>query len=255
MSSTQGTFLLLGGNGKVARHIASLLWPANIPSPIASRPGATPAGFTSINLDWLDKATWAPALCAGTTTVFSVWIVAPGLPDPGPVAAESIDLARGEGARSSLISCDVLVHQSREQDLLGHARREYPLGSREGHCSSGKLCFDDAGAAKPGFWFWGMIRILMRITNKLANIFTKVLGRQIIHHDLKQTEAKQRHQSFGTPKEYANVVAAIDKSVKNRAQNRLNDVVLATTGRKSQDSREFVQVMTGGSGSRDGLFI
>jgi hypothetical protein len=51
-----------------------------------------------VKFDWNNKSTWEPTLSAGPTPVTSVWIVASGMLDPGPIAKEFIDLAREKGA-------------------------------------------------------------------------------------------------------------------------------------------------------------
>lgn len=94
-----GTILLLGGTGKVAGQIAPLLHPT-YPVLLASRSGTSPDStkYTGVKFDWNDKSTWDQALSAGPTPVTSVFIVAPGMLEPGPVAREFIDLAREKGA-------------------------------------------------------------------------------------------------------------------------------------------------------------
>ncbi|KAK9779656.1 putative Agroclavine dehydrogenase [Seiridium cardinale] len=94
-----GTILLLGGTGKVASQLAPLLHPT-YPVLVASRSGSSPdpAKYTGVKFDWNDKSTWDSALSAGPTPVTSVWIVAPGMLNPGPIAREFIDLAREKGA-------------------------------------------------------------------------------------------------------------------------------------------------------------
>ncbi|KAK6069288.1 Agroclavine dehydrogenase [Seiridium cupressi] len=94
-----GTILLLGGTGKVASQLAPLLHPT-YPVLVASCSGSSPdpAKYTGVKFDWNDKSTWDSALSAGPTPVTSVWIVAPGMLNPGPIAREFIDLAREKGA-------------------------------------------------------------------------------------------------------------------------------------------------------------
>lgn len=95
----EGTVLLLGGTGKVAREIAPLLYP-KYPIVLASRSGTTPdpARYTGVKFDWSDKSKWEPALSVGHIPVTSVWIVAPSVLHPGHAAKEFIELASEKGA-------------------------------------------------------------------------------------------------------------------------------------------------------------
>ncbi|KAK1973666.1 agroclavine dehydrogenase [Colletotrichum cereale] len=93
-----GAVLLTGGTGKVASRIAPLLKAAGIPAIIASRRGTAPEAYTSVEFDWMALWTWEPALTAHQL-VDAVFIVAPGITDPGPTAAAFIELARSKGAR------------------------------------------------------------------------------------------------------------------------------------------------------------
>jgi len=66
----------------------------------------------------------------------------------------------------------------------------------------------------------------------VAKILSNLLGRRIVHVDLSNTEYAKRHESFGMPENYANMLHSLDTAVKFGAENRTNDVVLSMTGIK-----------------------
>jgi festuclavine dehydrogenase len=110
MGSPQGSVLLLGGTGKVARHITPILSSAGIATLVASRSGTAPDGHTGVRFDWHDKSTWDGTLAApGSPPVRAVFIVAPYVGDPGPLAAEFIDLARAKRVRRFVLLSASLV--------------------------------------------------------------------------------------------------------------------------------------------------
>ncbi|RYP43052.1 hypothetical protein DL768_010110 [Monosporascus sp. mg162] len=103
-----GAVFLTGGTGKVASRIALLLQAAGIPAIIASRSGHAPpgSGYTGVRFDWDDRATWEPALAASTQKhggLSAVFLVMPGMPDPGPAAADFVDLARARAGAKRFV--------------------------------------------------------------------------------------------------------------------------------------------------------
>ncbi|RYO98813.1 hypothetical protein DL764_006976 [Monosporascus ibericus] len=107
-TTTPGAVLLTGGTGKVASRIAPLLQAAGIPAIIASRSGHAPPGpgYTGVRFDWHDRATWEPALPASTQKhggLSAVFLVMPGMPDPGPAAAAFADLARARAGAKRFV--------------------------------------------------------------------------------------------------------------------------------------------------------
>ncbi|RYP57941.1 hypothetical protein DL769_009188 [Monosporascus sp. CRB-8-3] len=107
-STTPGAVFLTGGTGKVASRIAPLLQAAGIPAIIASRSGHAPpgSGCTGVRFDWDDRSTWEPALAAATQKhggLSAVFLVMPGMPDPGPAAAAFADLARARAGAKRFV--------------------------------------------------------------------------------------------------------------------------------------------------------
>ncbi len=88
-----GTFLILGGTGKVGRRVARTLERDGHDVRAASR--STPVRF-----DWQDPLTWAPAV-RGADGVF---VVGPGsATDWSPLLTAFLDTAAAEGARHAVL--------------------------------------------------------------------------------------------------------------------------------------------------------
>ena len=65
---------------------------------------------------------------------------------------------------------------------------------------------------------------------QIAEIFTKALGRTITHIKITEDQAAAGMEQWGIPPDYAKMLAGLDTAVKDRKENRLNDVVLRVTG-------------------------
>ncbi|RYP86587.1 hypothetical protein DL770_004886 [Monosporascus sp. CRB-9-2] len=107
-TTTPGAVFLTGGTGKVASRIAPLLQAAGIPAIIASRSGHAPpgSGYTAVRFDWDDRTTWEPALAASTQKhggLSAVFLVMPGMLEPGPAAAAFADLARARAGAKRFV--------------------------------------------------------------------------------------------------------------------------------------------------------
>ncbi|KAK0631909.1 hypothetical protein B0T14DRAFT_532502 [Immersiella caudata] len=76
---------------------------------------------------------------------------------------------------------------------------------------------------------------------KLAAILSEILGRKIVHVELSTAAASKRHQSYGMPEPYANMLSSMDTSIKFGAENRTNDVVLSITGVPPKPFREYAK--------------
>ncbi|KAF3017887.1 hypothetical protein E8E14_012980 [Neopestalotiopsis sp. 37M] len=76
---------------------------------------------------------------------------------------------------------------------------------------------------------------------ELAEIFSKVLGREIAYQELTEKELATRHNSFGVPQEYADVLATLDTNIKNGGEDRMNDVVSSVTGQSPRSFEDFVE--------------
>ncbi|KAK1832820.1 hypothetical protein QBC39DRAFT_347552, partial [Podospora conica] len=77
----------------------------------------------------------------------------------------------------------------------------------------------------------------------VARILSEVLGRRIVHVDLSSAEYAKRHELFGMPENYANMLHSLDTAVKFGSENRTNDVVLSMTGVAPRRFLEMAQAV------------
>ncbi|KAM0271687.1 hypothetical protein ACHAQH_008973 [Verticillium albo-atrum] len=102
--SSPGPILLLGGTGKVARAIASLIAKTDMPALQASRSGATTepdaANISGVTFDWTDEKTYAKILSPSPRAVF---LVAPPILDMFPPMSAFINLARENGVKRFIL--------------------------------------------------------------------------------------------------------------------------------------------------------
>lgn len=82
---------------------------------------------------------------------------------------------------------------------------------------------------------------MLTVLRKIAGILTEVLGKAIVHQNLISAELEEMHISNGIPEDYAKVLAALDIAIKNGAEDRTGDVVLALTGKEARRFRSFAE--------------
>ncbi|KAI8231047.1 glycoside hydrolase family 2 [Colletotrichum sp. SAR 10_77] len=75
----------------------------------------------------------------------------------------------------------------------------------------------------------------------IAEILTEVLGRKIIHKNLSRKGLEDRYVNYGLPQDYAEMMGAMDTSIKNGSENRTNSVVLAVTGKQPRKFRDVAK--------------
>jgi len=75
----------------------------------------------------------------------------------------------------------------------------------------------------------------------VANIFTEVLGKKVVHIDIPESEREAQLVGLGFPPDIAKVLAVMDTAVKHGAENKLNDVVLGVTGKAPKSFRTFAE--------------
>jgi len=76
---------------------------------------------------------------------------------------------------------------------------------------------------------------------QIAELLTKRLGRKITHVKISEDELAAAMAGHGIPDDYARLLAQLDTAIKDGAEERLNNVVLDTTGREPRGFREFVE--------------
>ncbi|MEV4874892.1 NAD-dependent epimerase/dehydratase family protein [Streptomyces cyaneofuscatus] len=86
---TQKPTVVIGGHGKVGRHLVPALQGRGIPVRVASRSGAT-------YFDWFDRSTWAPAL-AGARSAYVVHLQNLPSPDAPERLRTLCEVAASEG--------------------------------------------------------------------------------------------------------------------------------------------------------------
>lgn len=91
--------LVLGGRGKTATHLATLLQQHNIPFVVASRTPAESDSFQHLRFDWLDESTYNSVLGSSLEPVWAVYMVAPEVTDCLTPMKKFIDHARQRGAK------------------------------------------------------------------------------------------------------------------------------------------------------------
>jgi festuclavine dehydrogenase len=98
------TILLLGGTGKTATRVATLLDTAEKPFLLASRrgPEAAPNGYPAVKFDWTDESTWTNAF--GSGPVEAVYMMEPQVDKPWVPMIKFVDMARQKGV-SRFVLC------------------------------------------------------------------------------------------------------------------------------------------------------
>lgn len=97
MASQQGTVLVLGGRGKTATPIASLLHAAGVPFLVASRSTSPTSIYKQATFDWLDKSTypniWSQVSEEGLKPISSIWLALPFTFDITPQIIAFVEFA------------------------------------------------------------------------------------------------------------------------------------------------------------------
>jgi festuclavine dehydrogenase len=97
------TILLLGGRGKTASRIASLLYASNHPFLVASRSTSLSSPYKHVYFDWLDDRTFENAFLTtsieGLDPISIAWLVPPPIFDLAPPMIKFIEFARLKGVK------------------------------------------------------------------------------------------------------------------------------------------------------------
>ncbi|TDZ41275.1 Festuclavine synthase II [Colletotrichum trifolii] len=224
--------LIIGGTGKSSRAGASTTEPnADNIKPIA--------------FDWFDDKTWIPVFDLGITAVY---IVGPQAADMLTPTRSFIDQARLKGTKRFVLQSGSPWEANINGDGAGrpHAYLKQ-LGDR-GEVEWAVLrptWFQQNFAEQPNHLNSIVDESLIYSATAdgrvpwIANTLTGVTGRKIVHKNLSAHELTERWVGFGVPKDYGDMLSAMDTDIKNGSEDRTNRVVLALTGKQPRRFCEF----------------
>ncbi|KAL2154435.1 hypothetical protein VTH82DRAFT_3111 [Thermothelomyces myriococcoides] len=75
----------------------------------------------------------------------------------------------------------------------------------------------------------------------IASILSQVLGKEVVHVSLSADEFVKRYLGSGIPEDYLRILAAMDVAIKERSEDRTNDVILTITGQPPREFRDFAE--------------
>ncbi|MEV0618840.1 NAD(P)H-binding protein [Nonomuraea sp. NPDC050404] len=252
--------LVLGATGTTGSRVATFLRERGVPVRTASR---TPDPH--VRFDWADRATHAPALRG----VSAVYLVGPvGELDPAPLVEPFLEEAVRQGVRrvvqlsssavpegapgfgevhrlvrTAMPEWAVLRPSWFTQNFTGHSLavrvREGELLSATGN---GRVAFIDAldiaaVAAhaltdEPAHNTDHVLTGPEALTyDDVAAILTRRTGRPVRHRAVEAGELAAHFAERGLPREYAEMLAALDDDIRGGAENRVTDTVERVTGR------------------------
>ena len=266
------SILLTGGTGKTGSRIAAQLATRNVRTRIASRHPQLCQTF----FDWFDPSTFASAL----ENIESVYLLAPlGVADCLKIMQAFIDQALNAGVQrmvflsSSLVPEGAPVFGQVHQYLHHHAPswvvlrpswfmqnfseqqhretiRQY--GSIFSATGSGKVPFIDAGdiaavaaesLTNQAFPSGDTVLTGPDLLgySDVATILTDIVGYPIRHQPLTEEELVRNFEKGGIPKEFAVLLASLDRAIANGAEARLTTEVQRITGRPPISFQTFAQ--------------
>jgi ergot alkaloid biosynthesis protein len=264
--------LLTGGTGKTGSRIAAQLATRNVRTRIASRHPQTGQTF----FDWLDPSTFASAL----ENMESVYLLAPkGVADCLTVMRPFIEQALEAGIRRLVFLSSSLVPEAApalgqvHQYLHQHAPSWVVLRpswfmqnfSEQQHretirqhgaifsaTGDGKVPFIDAGdiaavaaEALTDQAFPSGETVLtgpgLLSYSDVATILTSVVGYPVRHQPLTEEELARNFEKGGIPREFAVLLASLDRAIANGAEARLTTEVERITGRPPVSFQTFAE--------------
>ncbi|SDN55249.1 Uncharacterized conserved protein YbjT, contains NAD(P)-binding and DUF2867 domains [Streptomyces sp. cf386] len=265
MTATRTT-LVIGATGTTGRRTAAQLIAAGHRVKAAGRRATPLPGTERVRFDWYDPATFDEAL----TGVDRVYLVPPvGDPEPAPVMVPFLHRAHAAGVRRAvLLSSSAIpeggpavgaVHQALPglfdqwavlrpswfmQNFTGthtHADSIRERGVIETAAGTGRVGFIDADdiaavavhaltddrAPNTDLILTGPQALSH---DDIAAILTQVTGRPVTHHHLTYDALRDRLAAV-IPREFATMLADMDRAIAEDAEDRTTDTVLRVTGR------------------------
>ncbi|MER8056629.1 MULTISPECIES: NAD(P)H-binding protein [unclassified Streptomyces] len=274
--TTTGTTLVIGATGTTGSRTAARLTAAGHRVRAAGRSGTPVAGADPVAFDWYDPATHAAAL-DGVDRVYLV--PPPGEPDPAPLMLPFLRQARAAGVRRAvLLSSSAipeggpavgLVHQALPglfgqwavlrpswfmQNFTGahaHSRSIREEGTLWTATGAGRVGFVDAEDIAAV-----AVRALtderapdtdLVLTgpetlgyDDIAATLTEVTGRPVAHRRLSYAQMRDR-LAAQLPREFAEILAGMDRAIAEGAEDRVTDTVERLTGRPPRGFRALLE--------------
>lgn len=272
--SAPATTLVIGATGTTGSRVAARLATGGHRVRAASRQGTPVAGAGTVRFDWADPATYDEAL-SGTDRVYLV--APPGSLEPAAVMLPFLERARAAGVRRAvLLSSSAIpaggpamgqVHEALPglfdewaalrpswfmQNFTGdqpHARSIRADGTILTATGEGRVGFvdaddiaavavhalTDAQAPNGDLVITGPQALSY---DDIAAVLAEVTGRTVTHRRLTHEQLRDRLTPF-MPVEYAAMLARMDRSIEEGAEDRTTDTVQRVTGRPPGTFRAF----------------
>ena len=260
--------LVLGSTGTTGSRVLHGLREAGVATRAATRNPVKPG---QIRFDWVDAATYRPALDG----VSAVYLIAPVAAEPRPLVEEF--LAHAPDVRAVLLSSSAVDERTpvvgelpglvrgqpgwavlRPSWFMQNFTAGHPIGdgARAGRIvtatGAARIAFVDAGDIAAV-----AVRALIdpepHNTDHLltgpralsyaeaAQIVGEQLGRPVRHVPLATEDYRQFLIRDGLPEAYAGMLAALDEELRGGAEDRVTDTVERITGRPAREFRAFAE--------------
>ncbi|MDO0926392.1 NAD(P)H-binding protein [Streptomyces sp. TG1A-8] len=275
--ASEGTTLVVGATGTTGSRTAARLLAAGHRVRAASRRGTPVPGAQAVRFDWYDPAGFDDAL-TGTDRLYLVPPV--GDPDPAAAMLPFLERARGLGVRRAvLLSSSAVpeggpavgaVHRALPglfdewavlrpswfmQNFTGghlHAVSVREHGAFATAAGDGRVGFVDAddiaAVAVRALTDERAPRTDLVLTgpealshDDVAAILGEVTGRPVTHLRLTREQLRDRlAEAAGLPPKFAALLADLDGTIAERAEDRVTDTVHRLTGRPPHRFRDVV---------------
>ncbi|WP_327387375.1 NmrA family NAD(P)-binding protein [Streptomyces sp. NBC_01207] len=278
-----GTTLVIGATGTTGSRTTAHLVAAGQRVKAGSRRATPLPGTDPVRFDWYDPSSFGDAV-AGADRVYLVPPV--GDPDPAAVMLPFLERARAAGVRRAvLLSSSAIIEGG---PAVGQVHRALPglfdewavlrpswfMQNFTGtHAHADGVRADGvirtaAGTGRVGFVDADDIAAVaaraltddrapdtdLVLTgpqalshDDIAALLTEVTGRTVVHHQLAYEDMRDRLAAV-MPSEFATMLAAMDRSIAEGAEDRTTDTVHRLTGRPPHDFRTVVvRELSGGA--------
>jgi festuclavine dehydrogenase len=125
------TILVLGGRGKTASRLSSLLYNAGIPFLVGSSSTSHVSSYKLTHFDWLDERTWSNGFKSVSSDkmdpISAIYLVGAHAPEFITPALRFIDFARDQGVRRFILLSASNVDKGTHSMGLAHAHLDSHL--------------------------------------------------------------------------------------------------------------------------------